>query len=179
MPSSYSLPSIYNRSVVISDLYRSLYISFQPECLHVLLVHCNLFSLVFQPIRFSQCSLFLFSNGVYSISFIFVVFFSRNCSTSQGSLVSLVCLRSNFVLPIPPPFPSGAIQDLGTRSSIVVECCNAPRPTLQKASSYFVVVVCFIGLLHSSSQHCIGTLLPSLFSNLHPLVVAAFPPCFR
>ena len=38
---SYSMPSISNRSVVVIDHYRSLYISFQPECSHVLLVHCS------------------------------------------------------------------------------------------------------------------------------------------
>ena len=35
------LPSISNWRVVVIDPYRSLYISFQPECLHVLLVHCS------------------------------------------------------------------------------------------------------------------------------------------
>ena len=39
--------SCFNRSVVVIDLYRSLYISFQPECLHVLLVHRNHFCLSF------------------------------------------------------------------------------------------------------------------------------------
>ena len=34
--------------------------------------------LALQPQGFSQCSLFLFSNGVFSTSFISVVFFSRN-----------------------------------------------------------------------------------------------------
>ena len=64
-------------------------------------------------------SLFLFSNGVFSTLFTFVVLFSRICSTSQGSLVSLVCQRSNLVLPLLFLFcfPSGAILDLGTRSS--------------------------------------------------------------
>ena len=42
---------------------------------------------------------------------------SSSFATSQGSLVSLVCQRSNFVLPLPLPFLSGAILDLGTRSS--------------------------------------------------------------
>src|SRR3954462_6484551 len=53
----------------------------------------------------------------YFISFISMVFFLSSCSTSQGSLVPLVCQRSNFVLPPPLPFLSGAILDLGTRSS--------------------------------------------------------------
>ena len=42
---------------------------------------------------------------------------SSSFATSQGYLVSLVCQRSNFVLPLPLPFLSGAILDLGTRSS--------------------------------------------------------------
>ena len=41
LPSSCSIPSISNRSVVVIDLYHSLYISCHPRCLHVLLVHCN------------------------------------------------------------------------------------------------------------------------------------------
>ena len=63
--------------------------------------------------------LFLFLNGVLSTLFIFVVFFLSSCSTSQGSLVSLICQRSNLVLPLIFlfRFPSGAILDLGTRSS--------------------------------------------------------------
>ena len=36
-----SILFISNRSVIVIDPYRSLYISFQPECLHVLLVHCS------------------------------------------------------------------------------------------------------------------------------------------
>ena len=59
----------------------------------------------------SCSSSFLFSNGVFSTSFIFVVFFLSICSTSQGSLVSFVCQRSNLVLPLLflflfPPVPS-------------------------------------------------------------------------
>ena len=42
---------------------------------------------------------------------------SSSFATFQGSLVSLVCQRSNFVLPLPLLFLSGAILDLGTRSS--------------------------------------------------------------
>ena len=44
---------------------------------------------------------------------------SSSFATSQGSLVSLVCQRSNLVFTssLPFPFPSGAILDLGTRSS--------------------------------------------------------------
>lgn len=52
---------------------------------------------------------------------------------------------------------------------------DKPRPMLQMPPSYFVVVMCFICVLHSSSHHshCIGTSLSSCFKNLHPLVVAA------
>ena len=55
------LPSISNRSVVVIDLYRSLYISFLPECLHVLLVHCNPFLMSFNLQGSSNvpCSSFL------------------------------------------------------------------------------------------------------------------------
>ena len=55
------LPSISNRSVVVIDLYHSLYISFQPECLHVLLVHCNPFLISFnlQDASNVPCSSFL------------------------------------------------------------------------------------------------------------------------
>ena len=59
----------------------------------------------------------LFSNKVFSTLFIFVVFFLSICSTSQGSLVSLVCQTSNFVLLPALPLFFGAILDLGTRSS--------------------------------------------------------------
>ena len=53
--------SCFNRSVVVIDLYRSLYISFQPECLHVLLVHCNPFLMSFNLQGSSNvpCSSFL------------------------------------------------------------------------------------------------------------------------
>ena len=54
------------------------------------------------------CSpLFLFPNGVLSTSFISVASFLSICLTFQGSLVWLVCQRSNLVLPLPlpPPFP--------------------------------------------------------------------------
>ena len=48
-----------------------------------------------------------------------MVFFSRICSTSQGSLVSLICKRSILVylFSFSSVCPSGAILDLGTRSS--------------------------------------------------------------
>ena len=71
------LPSISNRSVVVIDPYHSLYISFLPECLDVLLVHCNPFLMSFNR----QCSGNVPSSSFltewFSTSFISVVFFSR------------------------------------------------------------------------------------------------------
>ena len=150
------MPSISNQSIVVIDPYRSLYISFQPECLHVLLVHCNPFLMSFNLQRFSQCSLFLFSNGVFSTSFISVVFFSQNGLTSQGSLVSLVCQRSNLVLPLLFPFcfPSGAILDLGTRSSRSGGVLWRPKTGASDAFQGFRVSSCYLfGSLHSSLHH--------------------------
>ncbi len=43
----YFFSILFNWSVVIIDPYHSLYISFLPECLHVLLVHCNPFLMSF------------------------------------------------------------------------------------------------------------------------------------
>ena len=104
------LPSISNRSVVTIDPYRSLYISFQSECLHVPIVHCNTFlmSLNLQGSSKVPCSSSLIE---VSTLFTFVVFFSQIFSTSQGSLVSLNCQRSNLVLLVLflfcfPPVPS-------------------------------------------------------------------------
>ena len=55
------------------------------------------------------------------------------CSTSQGSLVSLVCQRSNFVLPLPLPFLPGDISRISGRDPLLVwESCDARRPTSQK-----------------------------------------------
>ena len=81
---------------------------------------CSFFAYPFNRSAARSCSsMFLFANGVFSTSFIFVVFFSRNGLTFQGSLVSLIGQRSNLVLPLLFLFcfPSGAILDLGTRSS--------------------------------------------------------------
>ena len=59
--------------------------------------------------------------------------FFQDCSTSQGSLVSLLCRRSNFVLPLPLPFLSGAISRISGRDPLLVwESCDARRPTSQK-----------------------------------------------
>ena len=54
--------SCFNRSVVVIDPYSSWCISFQPECLHVLLVHCNPFFLMSFNLQGSTnvpCSYFL------------------------------------------------------------------------------------------------------------------------
>ena len=78
-PTSCSIPSIYshsavqiyislipslscfNRSVIVIDPCRSLYILFLPECLHILLVHCNPFLMSFnlKVFRNVPCSSFL------------------------------------------------------------------------------------------------------------------------
>ncbi len=97
--------------------------------------------------RFTWCSLFLFSIGVLPISFNSVVFF---LSTFQPLKVlwfhSLVEEATCFTSSLPLSFLSSAILDLGTRCFVVVECCNAARPTLQKTSSYseFHRVICFV-----------------------------------
>ena len=67
----------------------------------------------------SCSSLFIFSNGVFSTSFISVVFFYRNGLTFSRFMFSLVGQRSNLFLPLLFlfRFPSGAILDLETRSS--------------------------------------------------------------
>ena len=85
-----------------------------------------------------------------------------------------------------------------------MECCNAPDATFHIRNSnsclfrrcYMIFpswlgfICCFafcscyasrlmsLFALHRHHSHCIGTLLPSLFSNLHPLVVAASPLAF-
>ena len=59
--------------------------------------------------------------------------------------------------------------------------CNAPRPTLQKTSIYFVFAVCFIFVccIHHVIIRIASTLVATIvYFNLHPLVVAA-SPCFR
>ena len=126
----------FNRSVVSS--------------LQVLFILSSLASL-FNSSAVRICSsLFLFSNGVFSTLFIFVAYFLSICSTSQGSLVSLVCRRSNLVLPLLflfrfSPAPS---YISGRDPLVVVECCNAPRPTLQMPSLFCESAMLFICLLH-------------------------------
>ena len=135
----------FNRSVVSSFQVSSHFVKFnsfhlQAECCpnyiilipslscfnrvlcpfaQVLFALSSLASLFNRSVVWIFSSLFLFSNGVFSTSFISIVFFSQKDLTSQGSLVSLVGQRSNLVLPLLLifHFPSGAILDLGTRSS--------------------------------------------------------------
>ena len=109
---------------VLSKLYQSysfsiLFIQSVVPSAQVLVMLSSFISLFNQSAARIGSSLFLFSNGGFSTLLIFVVFFLSICSTSQGSLVSLVCQRSNLVLPLLFlfRFPSGAILDLGTRSS--------------------------------------------------------------
>lgn len=105
-----SLVSLFNRSAV--RIWSSLIPFFNRRVFNIYLP--------FNLKVFRKCSLSLFANGVFSTLFSFVLFFSRISSTSQGSLVSLVCQRSNLVLPLLsslPLFPFGVILDLGTRSS--------------------------------------------------------------
>ena len=89
------------------------------KCLLILSSSYSILFLFNRSAAQSCSSLFLFSNRVFSTSFISITFFLSFCSTFQGSLVSLVCQRSNLVLPLLFlfRFPSGAILDLGTRSS--------------------------------------------------------------
>ena len=114
-----SLP-FSNRSIIVIDPYRSLYITFQPECLHVLLVHCSPFLMSFnlQGSRNVPCS--SSSKGVFSTSFIFVVFFLSFNLFNLSRFIGFTYLLKKqlcFTSSLPPPFPSGAILDLGTRSA--------------------------------------------------------------
>ena len=82
---------------------------------------------------------------------------SFNLSTSPGFLVSLICRRSNLVLPLLFlfrffPVPS---QISGRDPLVVVECCNAPRPTLQKTSIYSEF--CHVFLLCLLFYFCIAS----------------------
>ena len=106
---------------------------------------------------FRNDSLSLFSNGVFSTFFTFVVFFSWICSTSQGSLVSLVCQRSNLVLPLLFlfRFPSDAILDLGTRSSRSGGVLWRPETDVSGVLRLFAVVgLSFACVLHLIMSSC-------------------------
>ena len=77
------LPSISNRSVVVIDLYHSLYISCQPRCLHLLLVHCNPFLMSFnlQGSRDVPCSSFLME--VFNFIHLRCILFSKWLNLSR------------------------------------------------------------------------------------------------
>ena len=90
--------------------------SFLPVCFHIPFDPLSSCFIFFNLQRFSQCSLFLFDNGVFSISFISLVFSLFVRSISQGSWFHSF-VKKQFVLPLPLPFLSGDILDLGTRSS--------------------------------------------------------------
>ena len=105
-----------NRSIIVIDLYRSLYISFQPECLFVLLVHLNHFCLFFNlqgscngPCSscWTECCKFCSPPSCH---------FFKLCDLSRFFGFTRLS-KKQFVLPLPLPFFSGAILDLGTRSS--------------------------------------------------------------
>ena len=138
-------------------------ISFQPEC------YLNLIFLVPCLSRFNQSGsnsflsivLVILSFATSKVHMVFLVYIfyrsalncvqprcvlSFNFSTSQGSLVSLFCQRSNLVLSLlllfrfsPVPF-----QISGRDPLVVVECCDAPRPELQMPSMFPGVVGCFV-----------------------------------
>ena len=67
----------------------------------------------------SCSSLFLFSNGVFPTSFISIVFFSQNGLTFAWffGFTHWSKKQLSFTSSLPLPFLSGAILDLGTRSS--------------------------------------------------------------
>src|SRR6187401_514727 len=98
------------------------------------------------------CSSFLTE---FSSSFISVAFFLSTCSTSQGSLVSLVRQRSNFLLPLPLPFLPGDISRISGRDPLLVwESCDArdrrPRryQKIPEGSRCSGVPVCFFCLCY-------------------------------
>ena len=110
-------------------------------------------------------------------SFISVAFFLSTCSTSQGSLVSLVCQRSNFVLPLPLPFLPGDISRISGRDPLLVwESCDARRPTSQKipeipdvpGSPVCFFCACVIYFCIASCHHAIMSYL-FLHLNLNKL----------
>ena len=86
----------------------------------------------------------------------------------QGSLVSLVCQRSNLVLPVHFRFrfPSGAILDLGTRSSRSGGVLW--RPKTGASDAFHVFECCRVirsGSLHH--VHCIMSSYHHIISLFH------------
>ena len=128
-----------------------------------------------QPSWFLSYHLFLLSNGVFQfLSSLLWLFFKF--STSQGSLVSLIGRRSNLVLPLLFLFRFSPVPSYisGRDPLVVVECCNTPRPTLQKTSNYseFRRVICFVCCIFciASCHHVINfiTLLNKLYGFFDP-----------
>ena len=137
------MSSISNRSVVIIDPYRSLYISFQPECLYVLLVHCNLF-LCHSTYKVLVMFLVTLSSGVFSTSIISVIFFSQNGLTSQGSWFHSFVKEATLFYLFLFRFSLVPSQISGRDPLVVVECCDAPRPMRQVSSSHSLSLPCLL-----------------------------------
>ena len=118
LPIISSRASLFNRSAV--RICSSLFLVYLISTRVVPIPSCPLYLsfIALQPPRFTWCSLFLFSTAVLSILFNSVVFF---LSTFQPLKVlwfhSLVEEATQFTSYLPLPFLSGAILDLGTRSS--------------------------------------------------------------
>ena len=111
----------------------------------------------FVPEAICCCSLFFFSNGELSTSFISVVFFSRNDLTSSRFVFSLVCQWSNLVLPLLFLFhrPSGAILDLGMRSSRSGGVLWRPETDVPGVVQLFAdVAMSFACVLHLAMSSC-------------------------
>ena len=125
--------------------------------------------LALQPRVFSQCSLSLFSNGVFSTLFTFVVFFSRICSTSQGSLVSLVCQRSNLVLPLLFLFRFSLRCHSRSRDEILSQWWSVVTPRDRCARCLPVIRwCCHVFCLCVAFHHAIICIASSCFQNQHP-----------
>ena len=117
--SSYQVLHLFSTGVLLEFvLPHSLFISFQPEWFQFLLFHCT---------RHSQLCNLQGSHGVPC--FYFVQHCSQLCSTPLCSFFQLFNLsrffgfthwskkQLSFTSSLPLPFLSGAILDLGTRSS--------------------------------------------------------------
>ena len=147
--------SCFNRSVIVIDPCRSLYISFLPECLHILLIHCNPFLMSFNLQRSSNvpCSCFLMecfqpcSSSLYS--FFQVFYLSRFFGFTHLSKKQL-----SFTFSPPSSVFPGAILDLGTRSSHSGGVLQRPKTRASDAFQGFQVSSCdLFGSLHSFLHH--------------------------
>ena len=101
-------PAISNRSVVVIDPYHSLYISFHPECLHVLLAHCNPFLMSFNHRVLVMVLVPLSSWSVFNFDHLLCILFSKLFNLSRFFGITRL-YKSNSVLPLPLSFLSGAI----------------------------------------------------------------------